>query len=401
MAGTLTTGTLTTGTPTARTPASTTVATTEARLRRARDAGREAGEDLRSRALAIDADPDAMDAHLGSPAFAMIRRAGLPAEYRPDGHVDPGLAAESCLEHMVSLVEMARGDAGALLACPGPALAGVFVELLGDAAQRDRFFTRMHGGRTWSFFAMTEPGHGSDATALETRLDRGSDGGWRLTGAKRYIGNGAIGSAGVVFGRTGPSPLSIRAALVELPAPGWQARPLATVGLRGAHLSELAFDGVPVAPDMLLGQHLPVTRRGIWGAITTFNNTRIQIAALAVGTTLAMAEYVAAHYPGAPDADLVQARAEAARELVFAAAARIDQTPERGYLSSAAKLGATRMAVEAARWAAAVMGPAGLLEHPLLEKWTRDVSGFEFMDGTSNIQRMNVARGYQAGDSDG
>ncbi|RBM20471.1 acyl-CoA dehydrogenase family protein [Streptomyces sp. PT12] len=370
------------------------------RLRAIRDRHREAAEDLRSRALAIDADPEAMEAHLDSPAYLMIRESSMPPAYRTSATAAASPDRGSCLENIVGLVELFRGDVAALLACPSPALAGVFVELLGDAAQKERFYRRIADGRTWSFFAMTEAGRGNDATAMETRLERDGSGGWLLHGAKRYIGHGARGGVGVVFGRTGRSALSIRAALVELPLPGWHAERLDMVGLRGAFLSELRFDGLPVAGDMLLGEHLPVTRRGIWGALTTFNNMRMQIAAAAVGTALAMAEYVAEHRKGAPGADLVAARAQAARHLVYEAAARLDRSPERGYLSSAAKLGATKMAVATAHWAAAALGPAGLLEHPLLEKWTRDVRAFEFMDGTGNIQRLHVARGYRSGDAD-
>jgi alkylation response protein AidB-like acyl-CoA dehydrogenase len=172
------------------------------------------------------------------------------------------------------------------------------------------------------------------------------------------------------------------------------------VGLRGACLSELRFEGVPVGGDMLLGEHLPATRRGIWGAIKTFDRMRIGVAAAAVGTALALAGYVTAERKNAPGAAQVLARARAARELVYEAAARIDRDPERGYLSSAAKLGAVRMAVETSHWAGAALGPAGLLEHPLVEKWSRDVTAFEFMEGTSNIQRLHVARGYRAGDAD-
>jgi alkylation response protein AidB-like acyl-CoA dehydrogenase len=65
------------------------------------------------------------------------------------------------------------------------------------------------------------------------------------------------------------------------------------------------------------------------------------------------------------------------------------------------KLAAVEMGVSTGRWVARVMGPGGLLEHPLLEKWTRDVCAFEFMDGTSNMQRLHVERGYQTGDADG
>ncbi|BBA96689.1 putative acyl-CoA dehydrogenase [Actinacidiphila reveromycinica] len=371
------------------------------RLHAIRDAAREAAEDLRARALSVDADPDAMEAHFDSPTFALMRRAGTPEPYRETvpGLGDGLLDEDSCLENVVGTLELARGDAGMILACPGPALAGVVVRMLGDEQQQERFFTKLHGGRTHTFFAMTEPGRGNDATAMETRLERDGDG-WRLYGHKRYIGNGARGGIGVVFARTGPSALSIRAALVEPGGPGWQGERLDMVGLRGAYLSELRFDGVPVAGDMLLGRHLPVTRRGMWGAIKTFHNMRIQVAAAAVGTALAMTEYVVEHRKNAPGAQVALHRTEAARELVYEAAARIDRDPERGYLSNVAKLAATRMAVEISHWACASLGPAGLLEHPLLEKWSRDVCAFEFMEGTGNIQRLHVAKGYLAGDAD-
>jgi alkylation response protein AidB-like acyl-CoA dehydrogenase len=373
------------------------------RLRSAQGVCRELARDLRTRALAVDADPDAIEQHFDSPAFDYIRRSTIPAEYldgggtgRPDQNAGIGPA----LGNAVTMTELAQGDAAMVLACPSPALAGVFVELLGSPEQRDRFYGRVRDGRSWAFFAMTEPARGNDATALETRIERDGAGGWLLSGAKRYIGNGARGSVGVVWGRTGPSVLSVRAALVEVPAAGWQASRLDMVGLRGAALSELSLDRVPVAADMLLGQHLPATRRGIWGAIRTFNNMRIQIASFAVGTALAIADYVGQEYKGARDLELTRSRVRAAREMLFQSAARLDADPDRGYLASVAKLGATREAVRTAHWAAAALGPAGLVEHPLLEKWGRDVCAFEFMDGTSNIQRLNVAHGYQAGDCD-
>ncbi len=373
------------------------------RLRAVRDDCREAAEDLRPRALSIDADPDAMEEHFDSPVYTMIRQSNTPVEFRESvlGGSLKLMDSKSVLEDIVGMVELARGDMSTMFACPCPALAGVFVRMLGNPEQQERFYTKLHGGRTWTFFAMTEPDHGNDATAMQTRFDKDGSGGWLLNGAKRYIGHGARGGIGLVFGRTGRSALSIRAALVEVgPAQGWQSTRLNMVGLRGAYLSELSFENVPVSADMLLGEHLPVTRRGVWGAIKTFNNMRIQISAAAVGTAIAMAEYVAEHRKNAPGVDLAVARAEAARELIYEAAARLDRDPERGYLSSAAKLGATRMAVQTAHWAAASIGPAGLLEHPLLEKWTRDVRAFEFMDGTTNIQRLHVARGYQSGDAD-
>ncbi|MEZ0109818.1 alkylation response protein AidB-like acyl-CoA dehydrogenase [Catenulispora sp. EB89] len=370
-------------------------------LRGVRDSAREASADLRSRALAIDADPDAMEAHFDSPVFATIRESDTPAEFRESasGFSRPPDAG-GCLETVVAFTETACGDAATAFACPGPGLAGVMVRLLGDAAQQEVFFRRLHGGRTWPFFAMTEAAHGSDAGAMDTRFEPDGAGGWLLFGSKRYIGNAARGGIGVVFGRTGRSALSIRAALVELPAPGWSGVRLETVGLRGAYLSELTFEGVPVPGEMMLGEHLPVAQRGLWGALKTFNQVRLHVAAAAIGTALAMVEYVGEHRKSAPGLDVAVARAEAGRQALYAAAARLDRNPERAYWSSAVKVTAVEMAIQTGRWAARVMGPGGLLEHPLLEKWTRDVCAFEFMDGTSNMQRLHVQRGYQTGDAD-
>jgi alkylation response protein AidB-like acyl-CoA dehydrogenase len=348
-----------------------------------------------------------MEEHLNSDVFELLRIGETPAEFReslPGGVTLPDAASMpdrwSCLMNAVSLVEAARGDLATVLACPAPGLPGVLVDVLGNQAQREVFFRRLHGGRTWPFFAMTEAMHGSDAGAMDTRFEPDGSGGWLLFGSKRFIGNAARGGVGVVFGRTGRSALSIRAALVELPAPGWSGTRLETVGLRGAYLSELVFEGVPVAPEMMLGSHLPVAQRGLWGALKTFNQVRLRVAAGAIGTALAMVDYVGEHRKTAPGLDVAVARAEAAREALYVAAARLDRDPERAYWSSAVKLAAVEMTVATGRWAARAMGPGGLLEHPLLEKWTRDVCAFEFMDGTSNMQRLHVERGYQTGDAD-
>jgi alkylation response protein AidB-like acyl-CoA dehydrogenase len=377
------------------------------RLKVMAETTREAARELRAWALLVDTDPDAMRACLESAVCRMVLAAGTPVKYRPAGGPPPVEPSrdESCLEAVVATVELARGDAGAILACPGPALAGLAVRHLGSDGQQQHFYGRLADGRTWTFFAMTEPDRGSDATAIQTRLEPDGSGGYLLYGRKRYIGNGARGGIGVVFARTGRSPLSIRAVMVEPPAPGWSGRRLAMVGLRGACLSELEFDGVPVAREMLLGEHLPPTRRGMWGAIKTFNNMRVQVGALAVGTALAVCDYVAEHRVetrrrGDAGLAVVRARAEAARQLLYQAAVRVDRDPDRGYLSCAAKLNATSVAVETARWGAAALGPASLIEHPLLEKWTRDACSFEFMEGTGNIQRLHVAQGYQQGDAD-
>jgi alkylation response protein AidB-like acyl-CoA dehydrogenase len=368
----------------------------EAPLRALRGALGEVVPDLRSRALAIDAAPSDLAPHLGSPAFRTICQATVPKRFRAAPTVFDKYETDSCLARIVATVELSRGDAGVLAASPGPSLAGVVVDALGSAEQRELFYDAVAGGDLWTFFAMTEPGHGSDGTAVQARLNRDGSGDYRLVGSKRYISNGARGALGVVFARTGPSPLSLRAALIRQPAPGLTTRPLDMLGLRGAYISELEFDEVPVPADMVLGSHLPLSRRGTWGIARTFNIMRVHIGAMAIGVGYAAHDYVAQHAPGAPGHAVQAARLAAARQLLYDAAAAADRDPDDAYGPSVAKLHCTAFAIGVVRWAATALGPGSLLAHPLLEKWRRDAYAFEFMDGTTNVQRLRVARTVEA-----
>ena len=366
-----------------------------------RAGAREIAVGLRARALAVDAAPDRLDEHLdGLQAVREMARPGM-----------------RCLEAAVGLIELAWGDAGLVLACPGPGLAGVVVALLGDEAQRAQLDAAVSGGRSWAFVAITEPGSGSDVAAMRTRLvpdgsggpdvtdasgvadAAGEAGGYLLNGEKVYIGNGARASAGVVFARSGDGPLAIRAALIQAPFPGLTATALDMVGLRGAAISRLCFDAVPVPPGALLGSHLRQVHRGMWGAIQAFNTVRVHVAALAVGTALAVHDYVrdARGRPRQDEAaalDRIGARIETVRRLTYRAAAAVDADSGHGSLASLAKLEAVALAQQACTQLPRLLGPGALLDHPLLEKWRRDCVAFEFMEGTSFIQRLNVTHGY-------
>jgi alkylation response protein AidB-like acyl-CoA dehydrogenase len=350
----------------------------------------ELAADLRARAAAIDAEPHHMERHLDSPALALNRLCSTPQPFRQEPRSDIG---SSCLDRLVSITALSRGDAGGLFACPGPALAGLVVDVLGTDEQHERFYRHIADGRTWTFFAMTEPSAGSDAAHLTTRLRRDGDF-FLLDGEKRYIGNGDRGGIGVVFARTNDSPLGIRALLLELPAEGVTARPLPMLGLRGARLSEMTFDQVRVPRSNLLGEHLPGTRRGLWAALRVFHQVRTQIGGMAVGTAMALHDTVAAEFPRTPDLEERGLAIEATRWAVFDAAAALDADPRRAHVSSVAKLAGTRLVADVAAWALRAAGPGGWADHPLLEKWARDARGFEFADGTENIQRLAVFRGY-------
>lgn len=343
---------------------------------------REIGRALRAGALALDAAPHDTEAIAADEALRAV------------AELDPIMLSGK--DSAAALIELARGDAGMVLAAPGPALAGRVLAQLGDDEQRERLRAAVAGGRTWAYLAITEPDVGSDATRLRTELRRDTDGRYRLYGTKRYIGNGHRGTVGVVLARTGPSPLALRAVLLDTARA--RTRPLDMLGLRGAQISELEFDGVPVEERDLLGSHLSPLRRGMWSIAQVFTAVRVQVAALAVGTAFAIHDLVADHHPGGPTLDDAHAHVRAAEALVLRAAAESDHDRESAApAASLAKLTATGVALDVARTLPRLLGPAALVTHPLLEKWCRDVRAFEFMEGTSQIQRLHAAQGIVRG----
>lgn len=344
----------------------------------------ELATELRPHALAVDAGavPDI-------PALDVIRNLALPPRFRTsDLPKGAELYAGTCLATTTANIELSRGDAGVLNTCRAPSLAGIAVSALGSPAQQEAFFGVLAQERPWTFFGMTEPTVGSDASAMKTRLD--SD--LRLHGAKRYVGNAARGGIGVVFARTGPTPLSIRAVVIRNPSPGYTGRALTMFGLRGAAIGEMTFEGVEVPRDALLGAHLPASRRGLWGAARTFNLMRLQIGAQALGVALAISDYVHGLRPRSES--LMATRLAVARQLLLDCARDVDHDPDDRRAPSIGKLHATHLAVATARWAESTLEPGELLDHPLLEKWCRDVHAFEFMDGTTNMQRLTIGTGH-------
>jgi alkylation response protein AidB-like acyl-CoA dehydrogenase len=216
-----------------------------------------------------------------------------------------------------------------------------------------------------------------------------------LDGVKRWIGNGVRSQIGVAFATRGSGPLGATAVLIDADDPGFSAVPVPTIGLRGAQVSELTFDSVPIAPERVLGAHLSATRGGMWGWLRTFNLLRPVVAAMGVGLAQATHDYVLEHRPGLGRAardelERLRLDIESVRRLTLWAAAEADRDPSNGELSSAAKVRAAAVAEQATRQAAACFGPAGLLEHPYLEKLVRDARGIEFMEGAGNIQRLSI-----------
>jgi alkylation response protein AidB-like acyl-CoA dehydrogenase len=249
---------------------------------------------------------------------------------------------------------------------------------------------------------LTEPDAGSDAAALSTRAERHGDH-WVLTGAKRFISNAPAAGLYVVFARSGPEPgtKGISAFVIPRDAPGLTGTPMHT--LAPHVIGELRFERCHVPADHLLGAE----GEGWRVAMGTLDVFRASVGAQAVGLAQAALDLAIAHARrrtqfGQPIAQFQAIQAKladmatelrAARLLVYSAARLKDAGAARVTLeSSMAKLFATEMAHRVVDQAVQIHGGAGVLRGSPIERLYREVRAPRIYEGTSEIQRLIIAR---------
>ncbi len=298
--------------------------------------------------------------------------------------------------------ELARtcSAAEALFAIQG--LGSYPILLAGTATQKAAWLPGIARGEQLPAFALTEPEAGSDAAALTTRAERDGDG-WRLTGTKRFISNAPAADLYVVFAKTAPERASkgISAFVIPREAPGLAGRPMHT--LAPHVIGELTFDGCRVPAASLLGAE----HEGWPVAMDTLDVFRASVGAQAVGLAQAAFDLALAHARrrvqfGQPIAQfqLVQAKLadmatelRAARLLVYSAARIKDAGAARVTLeSSMAKLYATEMAHRVIDQAVQIHGGEGVLRGSPIERLYREARAPRIYEGTSEIQRLIIAR---------
>ncbi|MFD8144165.1 acyl-CoA dehydrogenase family protein [Streptomyces sp. NPDC059708] len=272
----------------------------------------------------------------------------------------------------------------------------------GSAAQRERWLPGVRAGRLVAAFALSEPGAGSDAAALA--LAAAPDGpGWRLEGAKCWISNAPEADFYTVFARTGEAPgaKGITAFLVPADRPGLSGEAL---DMLSPHpIGALAFDGVPVGREDVLGE----PGQGFRVAMETLNLFRPSVGAFAVGMAQAALDATLAHTAGRTAfggvlADLqtvahrvaeMATRTEAARLLVYAAACAYDTgAPDVPRRAAMAKLLATETAQYVVDHAVQLHGAAALRRGHLLEHLYREVRAPRIYEGASEVQRGIIAK---------
>ncbi|EFQ83778.1 acyl-CoA dehydrogenase, C-terminal domain protein [Aeromicrobium marinum DSM 15272] len=281
----------------------------------------------------------------------------------------------------------------------------------GTAEQKERWLPDLVAGRALAGFGLTEPGAGSDAGATRTRAARDGDD-WVVNGSKQFITNSGtdITSVVTVTARTGERPdgrPEISAIMVPADTPGFVVEP--AYDKLGWHISDthpLSFVDARVSGDHLLGEQ----GRGYAQFLATLDDGRVAISALSVGCIQACLD-LCVQYAGErqtfgvpigtkqgvafPIADLA-VMLEASRALTYRAAALKDGgAPAAAFKQAAsiAKVYATESAVTATRIATQVFGGYGFMEEYPVARFYRDAKILEIGEGTSEVQRMLIARG--------
>jgi alkylation response protein AidB-like acyl-CoA dehydrogenase len=300
--------------------------------------------------------------------------------------------------------EVAAADAG--LSVGFAVQNGLAVEPLlhlGTAEQRETWLPDLAAGRRFGAYALTEPDAGSDVAGLRTQGRREDDGSYTITGNKMWISAGGYASVFIIFARTeGAGTRGISAFIAEA-GPGLVVgREIAKMGLHTSSTVELAFDGFRVPGEGMLG----APGQGMSLALGALDGGRITIAAQAVGIARAALELAVGYAKersafGGPIARFqgvqfplaeVAAKIDAARALMLTAARMRDAGEPYTAAGAKAKLFASAVAVEAANVAVQTLGGMGYSAEFPAERLYRDARITQIYEGTSEIQRLVIAR---------
>jgi len=280
---------------------------------------------------------------------------------------------------------------------------GAFPVLLGGREDQKAFYLGELVKGTLTSFALSERATGSDAAAIEVTATRENDG-WRLRGEKYWIGNGGASRYYVVFAKTDPAAGSrgISAFMVDRDRPGVVIdEHCDKMGIRGTQTSNLKLD-VAVPDSARIGP----LNRGLRLALQTLNVGRIMVAAQSLGLALAAYREAAAYAVSrrAFGVPIVENQAigfkladmateiSAARMMLYEAAHAYDQGRDIANLGAMAKLFASEVAHRAADRAVQIWGGLGYCKPSVVERLYRDQRILEIYEGTSEIQRLVLAR---------
>ena len=316
-----------------------------------------------------------------------------------------GGAGMSAIDYCLCLEELARVDPSvALSVAAHNGLGPAHIFMFGSDEQKSRWLTPLARGEKLGAWALTEPNAGSDAAGTRTTAVRDGDH-WVLNGTKTFITHGKSADVLVIMAATDrlKGAKGISAFIVERGTPGLRAgRKEDKLGMRASETTEVILDQCRVPSDQLLGE----VGMGFIGALQVLDAGRIGIAALSVGLAQGAFDcsrsYASSRKQfGQPIASFqaiqwkladMATRIEAARLLTYRAAFLKDRQQRTTLESAMAKLYSSEVAVRAAEDAVQIHGGYGFVKDYPAEKFFRDVKLTTIGEGTSEIQRLVIAR---------
>ncbi|MAQ19170.1 MAG: acyl-CoA dehydrogenase [Sandaracinus sp.] len=313
------------------------------------------------------------------------------------------------MEHVLITEELAYGCTGIQTSMTANALAATPIILAGSDAIKKKYLGMLTSEPVFAAYAITEPAAGSDAAGIQMRAEKKGDD-WVLNGEKCYITNGSWAKWYTVFATVDPTQRhkGIMAFVVDRDTPGISVgKKEDKLGQRASDTATIAFEDVVVPKENVLAE----AGHGFKLAMQTFDRTRPDIGAGACGLMRrALDESIAFAKErktfGVPIAEhqMVQAmlaemaiKYEATRLLVHKAAWMIDQGSRNSLVASYSKAFGADSAMQVATDAVQVFGGAGYMKDYPVEKLMRDAKILQIYEGTSQIQRMVIARNILSG----
>jgi len=327
---------------------------------------------------------------------------GLMGVFIPEAYGGGGM---DTLSYFVAIEEIARAEAAiAAVVAVNNSLDCYPIFTFGTEAQKRRYLVDLARGRKLGCYCLTEPGAGSDAASLQVSARDDGDR-WVLNGTKIFVTNGVEADVLIVYARTDPTLGSrgISAFIAEKGDPGLAVGKVEhKLGIRASSTCEIVLDDCRLPKDRLLGER----GKGFHIALSTLDGGRIGIAAQALGIARAALEDSIAYAKerrqfGKPIAEFqatqwkladMATRIHAGRLLGYRAAWIRDQGRRYTREASIAKLFASETAVWAASHAVQIFGGYGYVQDYPVERHFRDAKITEIYEGTSEVQRLVIAR---------
>jgi alkylation response protein AidB-like acyl-CoA dehydrogenase len=340
--------------------------------------------------------------HFPTELLPKLAELGLMGIQFPEAYGGAGMSA---VDYCLCIEELARVDPSISLSVAAHnGLGAAHIAMFASEAQKQRYLEPLATGRRLAAWGLTEPGSGSDAAAMRTSAVRDGDQ-WILNGSKAFITHGHSADTMVVMAVTNRAQgtKGISTFIVERGTPGLVAgRKEDKLGMRASETCEVILQNCRVPGDQMIGDE----GQGFIQTLQVLDAGRIGIAALAVGLAQGAFEaaraYAAERSQFGRNIDSFQSirwklldnatRVEAARLLTYRAAWLKDQGRRTTLESSMAKLYASESAVRVSEDAVQIFGGYGFVKDYPAEKFFRDVKLTTIGEGTSEVQRLVIAR---------